>query len=76
MLNGRDVTDVPPHGLAALGLKRAFQQNAFFAELSVLDNHGRGAVARARHRLLASLLAALAGSGTARAMQAEASGGC
>jgi branched-chain amino acid transport system ATP-binding protein len=33
-----DVTDVPPHGLAAFGLKRAFQQKAFFAELSVLDN--------------------------------------
>ncbi len=37
-LAGRDVTDVPPHGLAALGLKRAFQQNAFFDDLSVLDN--------------------------------------
>lgn len=37
-LDGEDVTEVPPHGLAELGLKRAFQQNAFFAELSVLDN--------------------------------------
>jgi branched-chain amino acid transport system ATP-binding protein len=38
MLDGHDVTGVPAHGLAALGLKRAFQQNAFFAGLSVLDN--------------------------------------
>ncbi|MFT3805037.1 MAG: ATP-binding cassette domain-containing protein [Burkholderiaceae bacterium] len=37
-LLGRDVTAVPAHRLAALGLKRAFQQNAFFDELSVLDN--------------------------------------
>ncbi|MFZ6762640.1 MULTISPECIES: ABC transporter ATP-binding protein [Acetobacterales] len=37
-LDGREVTAVPPHGLATLGLKRAFQQNAFFAQLSVLEN--------------------------------------
>jgi branched-chain amino acid transport system ATP-binding protein len=38
VLQDRDVTQVPPYGLAALGLKRAFQQNAFFDDLSVLDN--------------------------------------
>lgn len=38
MLADRDVTHVPPYGLAALGVKRAFQQNAFFDDLSVLDN--------------------------------------
>ncbi len=37
-LQGRDVTDVAPHGLAGLGMKRAFQQNAFFDDLSVLEN--------------------------------------
>ena len=37
-LQGTDVTGVPPYGLAELGLKRAFQQNAFFDDLSVLDN--------------------------------------
>jgi branched-chain amino acid transport system ATP-binding protein len=37
-LQGRDVTRVPPHRLAELGMKRAFQQNAFFDELSVLEN--------------------------------------
>jgi branched-chain amino acid transport system ATP-binding protein len=38
MLADSDVTQVPPYGLAALGVKRAFQQNAFFDDLSVLDN--------------------------------------
>jgi len=38
MLDDRDVTQVPPYRLAALGVKRAFQQNAFFDDLSVLDN--------------------------------------
>ena len=28
----------PPHRLPALGLKRAFQQNAFFHDLTVLEN--------------------------------------
>ena len=37
-LQGIDVTDIPSHQLAGLGLKRAFQQNAFFDDLSVLDN--------------------------------------
>jgi branched-chain amino acid transport system ATP-binding protein len=38
VLGERDVTAVRAHELAALGLKRAFQQNAFFDDLSVLDN--------------------------------------
>ena len=38
LLGERDVTTVPAYGLAELGLKRAFQQNAFFDDLSVLDN--------------------------------------
>jgi branched-chain amino acid transport system ATP-binding protein len=37
-LGGRDVTAIPAYQLAELGLKRAFQQNAFFDDLSVLDN--------------------------------------
>ena len=37
-LRGDRVTDVPTHGLARLGLRRTFQQNAFFGELSVLEN--------------------------------------
>jgi branched-chain amino acid transport system ATP-binding protein len=37
-LQGEDVTALPAHQLPARGLKRAFQQNAFFHDLSVLDN--------------------------------------
>lgn len=37
-LNGEDVTETAPHRLAERGLKRAFQQNAFFHELTVLEN--------------------------------------
>src|SRR5689334_23985160 len=37
-LAGRDVTDVPTYELARLGLRRTFQQNAFFGELTLLEN--------------------------------------
>jgi branched-chain amino acid transport system ATP-binding protein len=37
-LRGEDITAVPAHRLAERGLKRAFQQNAFFHELTVLEN--------------------------------------
>ena len=53
VLGGEDVSTVPPHRLAARGLKRAFQQNAFFHDLTVLENmlcvlqdrHGTGLLA-------------------------------
>jgi branched-chain amino acid transport system ATP-binding protein len=52
-LNGEEVTAVAPHLLAERGLKRAFQQNVFFHELTVLENmvtvlqdrHGTGLLA-------------------------------
>ena len=37
-LRGEDVSDVPAHRLPARGLKRAFQQNAFFHDLTVIEN--------------------------------------
>jgi branched-chain amino acid transport system ATP-binding protein len=37
-IDGHDVTGVPASRLAALGLRRAFQQNAFFTHLTVLEN--------------------------------------
>src|SRR5690606_35055505 len=37
-LHGDDVTSVPPYELAPLGLRRTFQQNVFFGELTVLEN--------------------------------------
>jgi branched-chain amino acid transport system ATP-binding protein len=38
LLDGADVTDLPPHRLAARGLHRTFQQNAFFSGIPVLEN--------------------------------------
>jgi branched-chain amino acid transport system ATP-binding protein len=55
-LAGEDVTDVPAHRLAAKGLKRAFQQNAFFHELTVLENMVAVLQDRYGSNLLASLL--------------------
>jgi branched-chain amino acid transport system ATP-binding protein len=37
-LDGTRVTALPTWDLAALGLRRTFQQNAFFGELTVLEN--------------------------------------
>ena len=71
-LRGEDVSDVPAHRLPARGLKRAFQQNAFFHDLTVIENmlavmnddHGSGLLssiltpwAAARRRDQASRLA-------------------
>src|SRR5690242_18429908 len=55
-LAGEDVTTMPPHALAARGLKRAFQQNAFFHDLTLLEN--MAAVLQDRHGsgLLLSIL--------------------
>jgi ABC-type branched-subunit amino acid transport system ATPase component len=55
-LGGHDVTHVPPHGLAGRGLKRAFQQNAFFDDLSVLDNMVAVLGARAHAGMLVSIV--------------------
>ena len=37
-LDGADVTHVAPHRLPQAGLRRTFQQNAFFSGMTVLDN--------------------------------------
>lgn len=37
-LRGRRVTGLPTWDLAGIGLRRTFQQNAFFGELTVLEN--------------------------------------
>jgi len=71
-LAGRDVSAVPAHGLAALGVKRAFQQNAFFEDLSVLDNLVAVLGARAHAGLLGSVLRPLAAARRRRAAQAFA----
>lgn len=38
LLNGRDITGLPPHAIHRQGLARSFQVTQVFAQLSVLDN--------------------------------------
>jgi len=40
IMDGQDVTATPPHRLPQLGVRRTFQQNAFFGEMTVLANVG------------------------------------
>ena len=48
LFEGRDVARVPPHGRAALGIARTFQNLALFKGMTVLDNIKLGAHARLR----------------------------
>jgi branched-chain amino acid transport system ATP-binding protein len=73
-LNSRDVTAVPPYGLAALGMKRAFQQNAFFDDLSVLDNFVGVLGEHAFAGLFSSVLNPLAASRRRNAARSMAAG--
>jgi branched-chain amino acid transport system ATP-binding protein len=68
-LEGRDVTEVPAYRLAELGLKRTFQQNAFFDDLTVLQN----LVAVLGKRSQAGLLSSIFKPAAAGRRQAEAS---
>ena len=75
-IDGEDVTDVPASRLAALGLRRAFQQNAFFTDMTVLDNmisviqpsHGTGLAAAILRPFSEHRRAALARDRAARAL--------
>jgi branched-chain amino acid transport system ATP-binding protein len=53
LFDGADITAVPPHRRAALGLARTFQNIALFRGLTVLENVKLGA----HHRLRSGLLA-------------------
>jgi branched-chain amino acid transport system ATP-binding protein len=56
-LDGRRVTRVPTWGLATLGLRRTFQQNAFFGELTVLENTMGALISEHSTGFLTSILA-------------------
>ncbi len=55
-LDGRDVTGLPPHALAARGLARTFQNLEIFFRMSALENVMVGRHLKERRRLGAELL--------------------
>jgi branched-chain amino acid transport system ATP-binding protein len=66
-LRGRPITRLPPHGRAALGISRTFQNIRLFRELTVREN-----VRVARYcRTRAGILASLARTGAMRRERAE-----
>ena len=66
-LDGARVTDLPTWTLAGLGLRRTFQQNAFFGELSVLDNTVGALLAEHSTGLVTSIVAPWTEAATAAA---------
>ncbi len=71
-LDGRRVTDVPTWDLAGLGLRRTFQQNAFFGELTVLENTMGAIIADHSTGLLTSIVAPWKESANRRRAAVEA----
>ena len=57
ILSGEDVSSVRTYDLAARGLRRTFQQNSFFGELTVLQNATAAIVREHSTPLAVSLLA-------------------
>jgi len=53
ILEGRDITRIPPHRRAGLGIARTFQNIALFKGMTVLDNIKLGAHTHLRSGLLA-----------------------
>jgi branched-chain amino acid transport system ATP-binding protein len=54
--SGKDITKMPPHRIAGLGVARTFQNLALFEGLSVRDNIMSGMHCRIRENLLAQAL--------------------
>jgi len=50
--NGQDITRLPPHAMAGLGIARTFQNLELFNNLSVLENVMLGAYARLETRMV------------------------
>jgi branched-chain amino acid transport system ATP-binding protein len=71
-LDGRRVTGVPTWDLAVLGLRRTFQQNAFFGELTVLENTMGAIISEHSTGLLTSIVAPWKEAASRRRAAAEA----
>lgn len=56
VLDGRDITRLPPHGRAAAGVVRTFQNLEVFTSMTVLENVMTGRHALTRYSILASLV--------------------
>ena len=56
MFAGQDVTETPPHNIAALGMARTFQNIALYTGLSTLDNLMAARHIHMKQRSLASML--------------------
>jgi branched-chain amino acid transport system ATP-binding protein len=56
LYEGRSLTETPPHGIAALGIGRTFQNLALFRTMSVRQNILLGGHARTRSGFLANAL--------------------
>jgi branched-chain amino acid transport system permease protein len=57
LLNGQQITGLPPHQVARRRIARTFQTTQLFGELTVLQNVMAGFPNQTRHRLLDSLVA-------------------
>ena len=55
-LNGKDISRVPPHRLARLGMIRTFQLTRSLTKMTVIDNMRLGAPAGLGERMLTSLV--------------------
>ena len=71
-LDGARVTGEPTWDLAALGLRRTFQQNAFFGELTVLENTMGALLAEHSTGLVTSIVAPWKEAANRRRSQNEA----
>jgi branched-chain amino acid transport system ATP-binding protein len=72
VLDGADVTDVPAHRLPRLGLRRTFQQNAFFGGMTVLENMAGALLENRPSSLAVSVLLPWVEAGRRRFIEAEA----